>query len=64
MRPAQPAAVQPAPQSVAAVPAKPSDPQTTGTVAAGAPAVAAPVEPRPAPQILPTQDMPKAQGLE
>jgi len=64
VRPAQPAAVQPAPQSVAAVPAKPSDPQTTGTAAVAAPAAAAPVEARPAPQILPTQDMPKAQGLE
>jgi len=64
VRPAQPAAVQPAPQSVAAVPAKPSDSQPTCTATAGAPAVAAPVEAKPVPQILPTQDMPKAQGLE
>lgn len=61
VQPAQAAPVQPAQQSVAAVPAKPVDPQTTGqTTAAAAPVVAA----KPAPQILPTQDMPKAQGLE
>jgi hypothetical protein len=62
VRPAQPAAVQPAQQSVAAAPVKPADPQTTGTAAAAVPA--APVEVKPAPQILPTQDMPMAQGLE
>ncbi len=62
---AQPASVQPAQQSVAAVPAKPADPQTTGQAAApAAAAAAAPIEARPAPQTLPTQDMPKAQGLE
>ena len=55
---AQPAA--PAQQSVAAQ-AKPADPQTTGQAAV--PAVA-PVEAKPAPQILPTQNMPKALGLE
>lgn len=60
--PAQPAALPPAQQSAAAVPAKPVDPQTTGQIAA--PAAAPAVEARPAPQILPTQDMPKAQGLE
>lgn len=53
---------EPAQQSVAAQ-AKPAEPQTTGQAAA--PAVAAPaVEAKPAPQILPTQEMPKAQGLE
>ena len=62
-QPARPAAVPPAQQSAAAAPAKAADPQTTGQTAA--PAAAAPVvEARPAPQILPTQDMPKAQGLE
>ncbi|MDP3076906.1 hypothetical protein [Bradyrhizobium sp.] len=62
-QPARPAAVPPAQQSAAALPAKPADPQTTGQTAA--PAAAAPVvEARPTPQILPTQDMPKAQGLE
>jgi hypothetical protein len=55
---AQPPAVQPSQQSAAAVPAEPAEAQTTGQAAA--PAVAA----RPAPQLLPTQDMPKAQGLE
>jgi len=58
--PAQPAAAPPAQQSAAAVPAKPADPQTTGAIAAPAPAV----EAKPAPQILPTQDMPKAEGWE
>ena len=62
VQPAQPAAVPPAQQSAAAVPAKPADPQTTGQIAA--PAAAPAVEAKPAPQILPTQDMPKAQGLE
>lgn len=52
---------EPAPQSTAAQ-VKPLEPQTTGQAAA--PAVAAPVEARPAPQILPTQEMPKAQGLD
>jgi hypothetical protein len=61
VQPAQPAAVPPVQQSAAAVPA---DPQATGQIAAPA-AVTAPVtEAKPAPQILPTQDMPKAQGLE
>jgi hypothetical protein len=69
---AKPATVQPAPaaavpsaqQSAAAVPAKPADSQTIGhtaTAAADSPAVA---EAKTAPQILPTQDMPKVQGLE
>ena len=62
VQPAQPAAAQPKQQSAAAVPAKPADPQTTGQIAA--PAAAPAVEAKPAPQILPTQDMPKAQGLE
>ncbi len=61
VQPAQPAAVPPAQQSAAAVPAKPADPQTTGTAT---PAATPAVEAKPAPQILPTQDMPKAQGLE
>ena len=57
----KPAAVQPAPaQQSAAVPAKPAEPQTTGQAAA-APAL---VEAKPAPQIAPTRDMPKAQGLD
>ncbi|MDO9561012.1 MAG: hypothetical protein Q7J60_05285 [Bradyrhizobium sp.] len=60
-RSAQPAAGPPARQSVAAAPVKP-DPQTTGQAAA--PASAAPVEAKPVPQILPTQEMPQAQGLE
>ena len=59
---AQPATVPPVQQSAAAVPAKPADPQTTGQVAA--PAAAPAVEAKPTPPILPTQDMPKAQGLE
>ena len=60
--PAQPAAVPPAQQSAAA---KPADPQTTGQIAAPAAAAApAAVEAKPTPQVLPTQDMPKAQGLE
>ena len=62
-RPASPAAGKPSPQQAAAAPTKPADPQTTGTAAAAATAAAA-VEAKPAPQILPTQDMPKAQGLE
>jgi hypothetical protein len=60
VQPAQPAAVPPAQQSVAAAPA--ADPQITGQAAA--PAAAPAVEAKPAPQILPTQDMPQAQGLE
>jgi len=62
VQPDQRAAVPPVQQSAAAVPAKPADPQTTGQIAA--PAAAPAVEAKPAPQILPTQDMPKAQGLE
>jgi hypothetical protein len=62
VQPDQPPAVPPAQQSAAAVPVKPADPQTTGQIAA--PAAAPAVEAKPAPQILPTQDMPKAQGLE
>ena len=67
---AQPLAAQPAPeapaQQSAAAPAKPAEPRTVGQSAAAAavPAVPAPVEAKPAPQILPTQDMPNAQGLE
>jgi hypothetical protein len=61
--PARPAAAPPAQQSAAAAPAKAADPQTTGQAAA--PVGAAPVvEAKPAPQILPTREMPKAQGLE
>ncbi len=61
-QPAQPAAAPPVQQSVAAVPA---NPQTTGqAVAPAAAAAPAATEAKPAPQILPTQDMPKAQGLE
>ena len=59
VQPAQPAAAPPAQQSAAA---KPADPQTTGQIAA--PAATPVVEAKPAPQILPTQEMPKAQGLE
>jgi len=62
VQPAQPATVPPAQQSAAAVPAKPADPLITGQAAA--PAAAPAVEAKPAPQILPTQNMPKAQGLE
>ena len=62
VQPPQPAAAPPAQQSAAAVPAKPADPQTTGQIAA--PAATPVVEAKPAPQILPTQEMPKAQGLE
>ena len=52
-----------------AAPAKPAEPQTTGQVAppAAAPAQAAApaaVEAKPTPQIAPTQDMPKMQGLD
>jgi hypothetical protein len=53
--------VPPVQQSAAAVPVKPADPQTTGQTAS--PAVASAVEAKPS-QILPTQDMPKVQGLE
>jgi hypothetical protein len=61
VQPAQPAAVQPVQQSAAV----PANPQTTGQAAASAAAAApAAVEAKPTPQILPTQDMPKAQGLE
>jgi hypothetical protein len=60
---ARPAPVPPAKQSVAAVPVKPADPKTTGQAAASA-AAAPVVEAKPTPQILPTQEMPKAQGLE
>jgi hypothetical protein len=58
VQPAQPVAVQPPRQSVAAAPAKPAGPQTTGQVAAPA------AEAKPAPQILPTREMPNVQGLE
>ena len=54
---AQPAPAPPAQQSAAA---KPADSRTVGQAAAPA----APVEARPAPQILPTQEMPKVQGLQ
>ena len=59
----KPLAAQPAPapaQQSVAVQAKPAEPQTTGQ--ASAPAAA--IEAKPAPQIQPTQDMPKAQGLD
>lgn len=49
-------ATAPAQQSAAAQ-VKPAEPPTTGQAAA-------PVEARPTPQILPTQEMPQAQGLE
>ncbi len=62
VQPVQPAAAPPVQQSVAAVPAKPAEPQTTGQIAA--PAAVPVVEAKPAPPVLPTQDMPKAQGLE
>jgi hypothetical protein len=65
---ARPLAARPAPapmQQSAAAPAKPAEPQTTGHAAAPAQAAApAIVEAKPAPQIAPTQDMPKAQGLD
>ncbi|QWG17718.1 hypothetical protein KMZ68_22610 [Bradyrhizobium sediminis] len=54
-------ATPPAQQSAAAQ-TRPAEPPTTGQAAA--PAAAPPVEAKPAPQILPTQDMPQAQGLE
>ena len=54
---------EPAPQSAAAVPAKPAEPRTVGQAAAS-PAVPAAAEAKPATQILPTQEMPNAQGLE
>jgi hypothetical protein len=60
----------PAPaQQSAATPAKPAEPQTTGQAVppAQAPAQAAVpaiVEAKPTPQIAPTQDMPKVQGLD
>ena len=54
-------ATAPAQQSAAAQ-TRPAEAQTTGQAAA--PAAAAPVEAKPAPQILPTQEMPQAQGLE
>jgi hypothetical protein len=67
---AKPAAGAPA-QQTAAAPAKPAEPQTTGQAAppaqAAAPtqaAVPAIVEAKPTPQIAPTQDMPKVQGLD
>jgi hypothetical protein len=54
----RPLAAKPAPQQQsAAVQTKPAD----ATPQIAAPAV---VEPKPAPQILPTQEMPEAQGLE
>jgi hypothetical protein len=68
---AQPLAAQPATeptQQSAAAPAKPAEPRTVGQTAAApaaaTPAAAAPIEAKPAPQILPTQEMPQAQGLE
>jgi hypothetical protein len=57
---AKPAAEQPAPQQSAAVQAKPADTSTAPPAAAPAAVGAKPA----APQILPTQDMPKAQGLD
>jgi hypothetical protein len=56
-------------QQTAAAPAKPAEPQTTGQAVppAQAPvqaAVPAIVEAKPTPQIAPTQDMPKVQGLD
>jgi hypothetical protein len=67
---AKPATGAPA-QQTAAAPAKPAEPQTTGQAAppaqAAAPtqaAVPAIVEAKPTPQIAPTQDMPKVQGLD
>ena len=61
---AQPA-MEPAPQSAAAA-AEPAEPRTIGQTAAAPAATppAAPIEAKPAPQILPTQDLPEAQGLE
>ena len=56
--PAKPV-VEPAQQS-AGVQAKPADPQTTGQIAAPAAVEAEPA----APQIKPTEEMPKVQGLE
>jgi hypothetical protein len=59
---AKPRAAMPAPepaQQAAAVQAKPAE--TPATPPAAAPAV---VEAKPAPQIQPTQEMPKAQGLD
>jgi len=63
-KPAEAAVAKPAPapstQQAAAVQAKPSDtaPATTGTVGQ------VQTEAKPAPTIMPTQDMPRAQGLE
>jgi hypothetical protein len=65
---ARPLAAKPAPapvQQTAAAPARPAEQQATGQAAAPAqPAAPAIVEAKPAPQIAPTQDMPKVQGLE
>jgi hypothetical protein len=65
---APPLAAKPAPapvQQSAAAPAKPAELQTTGQAAAPTQAAApAIVEAKPVPQIAPTQDMPKVQGLE
>jgi hypothetical protein len=58
---AKPQAAQPATppaQQSAAAQTRPAEPPTTGQAAAPA------VEAKPAPQILPTQDMPTVQGLE
>jgi hypothetical protein len=57
---ANPAGASPSP--TVAAQAKPAEAQTTGQTAA--PVAAAPAEARPAPQVLPTQAMPKAQGLD
>ena len=57
---ASPIAAKPAPVQQAAAPA----PKPTETQAAAAPAATGTVPAKPAPQIAPTQDMPKAQGLE
>ena len=62
---ASPQAVKPDSEPVqqsAAVQAKPADVTTVGQVAA--PSAAPPVEAKPASQILPTREMPKAQGLD
>jgi len=65
---ARPLAAKPASapaQQSAAAPVKPAEPQTTGQAVTPAQATApAIVETKPAPQIAPTQDMPKAQGLD
>jgi hypothetical protein len=64
---ARPLAANPAPvpaQQTAAAPVKPAETPTTGQAAAAPAPAPAIVEAKPTPQIAPTQDMPKVQGLD